>query len=66
MHAPDERSALAGTQRMFDIYRSADEVAIWLGHGSASSKEAMLLLQRFSDTSVEGLDVLAKEAGIVP
>ena len=66
MHAPDERSALTETQRMFDIYRSADEVAVWLGHGSASSKEAMLLLHNSSDTSVEESDVVAKEAGLVP
>lgn len=38
----EERSAQV--QRMSDIYLSAEEVAVWLGRESSSSKEAMQLL----------------------
>lgn len=61
-HPPFERSALVQTQRMFDIYCNAKEVALWLGSESSSSKEVMLLLGAASDEPTKVVDALATKS----
>ena len=61
MHDPDERTGLVQTQRMFDIYRSADDVAVWLGSENESSKDAMRLLKSPLGIPKDELDIKGKK-----